>query len=108
MIPTSRSAHRHLLQTVSASAHTATNVATNAIARTVGVATTRTVSTSPSVIRPAVIARSTLENNHRASTLMKKPERTFATGEFNAMKRTPATNREDREWNHFECEETII
>lgn len=108
MIPTSRSAHRHLLQTVSTSAHPATNVVTKATARTVGAATARTVSTSSSVIRPAVIARNILENNYRASGPIKKPGRTLATGEYNAMQRKPATNSEDRKRNHFECEETII
>jgi len=108
MIPTSRSAHRHLLQTVSTSVHTATNAATKAMTRTVGVTTTRTVSTASSVIRPTVIARNNMENNYKTSGSIKKQERTFATGEFIATQRKPATNREDRKRNHFECEETII
>jgi hypothetical protein len=81
MIPTSRSARRQLLQTVSTSARTTTNIATKAMGRTAGVATTRMASTSS---RPSAIARNMLENDYRASSSLTKLGRTFATGELNA------------------------
>lgn len=82
MIPTSRSARRQLLQTVSTTAHAATNVVTKAMGRAVGTATTGTASTSSGITRPAVIARSMLENSYRSSSLIKKLERTYTTGKL--------------------------